>query len=254
MKNFLKTVISQYYNSPTIMAIVASMDAWLDPQADLDAIYRNIWDIDTAVGTGLDVWGRIVNIDRMLTIPASETYFGFNEASPDFYPFGEGVFYDPTATDTETYALSDEAYRTLILCKALANITATVAPVTNQLLQALFAGRGRCYVNDMGNMGMRYTFEFALTDYEYAVITQSGALPRPAGVRSSILASPLPLFGFSEAGLDSAAPFGEGVFVPPTGISYISEGPGFVAPFNALTDESGTMVLDENDAFIDDGR
>jgi hypothetical protein len=77
----------------------------------------------------------------------------------------------------------------------------------------MFAGRGRCYVNDLGGMALRYTFEFDLTAYEFAIMTQSGALPRPAGVSASLLNSAFPIFGFKEAG-GSAFPFGEGIFLP----------------------------------------
>ena len=101
----------------------------------------------------------------------------------------------------------------MILVKALTNISATNAPTLNQLLQNLFGDRGRCYVNDMGGMRLRYTFEFNLTAYEWAIITQSGAMPHPAGVDTSMFNSALPLFGFAEAGA-SAVPFGQAVFMP----------------------------------------
>ncbi|MDE1138205.1 MAG: DUF2612 domain-containing protein [Paraburkholderia tropica] len=83
----------------------------------------------------------------------------------------------------------------------------------------MFAGRGRCYVNDLGNMQMRYTFEFYLQPFEMAIMTQSGALPRPTGVLASIIQVQLPnVFGFGEAGTVSAAPFGQGSFF--TGVQY----------------------------------
>ena len=114
---------------------------------------------------------------------------------------------------TQTYKLADDAYRKLILTKALANITSSNAPSLNQLLQNMFASRGRCYVNDLGGMQLRYTFEFLLTPYEFAIMTQSGALPRPAGVGAMLIATDIPVFGFSEAGTESAAPFGQAPFI-----------------------------------------
>lgn len=208
-----RTIISQYGNSPTILQLVQNMNAYLDPRADFDAFFDYVWNVDTAQGFGLDIWGRIVNISRELQIPPDPNFFGFSDALPGSYPFGEQPFYDGTPGATSTYRLADDAYRQLILVKALANISATNAPSLNQLLQNMFAGRGRCYVNDLGGMQLRYTFEFLLTPYEFAIMTQSGALPRPAGVNAILFQSALPLFGFSEAGL-SAAPFGQGVFIP----------------------------------------
>lgn len=213
MIDFEKTIISQYGNSPTILQLVQNMNAYLDPRADFDAFFDYVWNVDTAQGFGLDIWGRIVNIRRELQIPNAPVYFGFKDALPGSYPFDEAPFYDGTPPATQTYKLVDDAYRKLILTKALANIASSNAPSLNQLLQNMFADRGRCYVNDLGGMQFRYTFEFDLTLQEYAIVTQSGVLPRPAGVNAILFQSALPLFGFSEAGL-SAAPFGQGVFIP----------------------------------------
>lgn len=242
MINVEQTIISQYGNSATISQLVRNIDAYIDPRADLDAFYNFVWNVDTAQGFGLDIWGRIVNIKRELQLPPESEYFGFNE-SPDGRPFNQSPFYAGPAA-TNTYRLSDDAYRTLIYIKALRNISSTNAPAVNQLLRNLFnvarptvtleyaplggfilgtstlgysyiTGEGlrdRCYVTDLGEMGLRYTFEFPLTPYEFAVITQSGVLPRPGGVSATIFQSALPLFGFSEAGA-SALPFGQGVFV-----------------------------------------
>ena len=208
-----KTIISQYANSATIVQLVQNMNQYVDPRADFDGFFDYVWNVESAQGFGLNIWGRIVGISRELLIPAAPLYFGFKDALPGSYPFNDQPFYDGTAPATQTYLLADDAYRQLILVKALANISATNAPAINQLLQNMFAGRGRCYVNDLGGMALRYTFEFDLTLYEFAIMTQSGALPRPAGVNASLFQSALPLFGFSEAGV-SAAPFGQGVFVP----------------------------------------
>lgn len=208
-----RTIISQYGNSPTILQLVQNMNAYLDPRADFDAFFDYVWNVDTAQGFGLDIWGRIVNIRRELQIANAPVYFGFKDALPGSYPFDEAPFYDGTPPATQTYKLADDAYRKLILTKALVNIASSNAPSLNQLLQNMFADRGRCYVNDMGGMQFRYTFEFDLTSQEYAIVTQSGVLPRPSGVNAILFQSALPLFGFSEAGL-SAAPFGQGVFIP----------------------------------------
>lgn len=207
-----RTIISQYANSPTLVQLVNNIDEYIDPRADIDSFYNFVWNVDTAQGFGLDIWGRIVGIGRELRLPDVD-WFGFSEALPGAYPFDEQPFFAGGGV-TNVYRLADDAYRKLILTKALANIISTNAPSFNQLLQNLFADRGRCYVNDLGGMAMRYTFEFDLTPVEYAIVTQSGALPRPAGVLVYFLASELPLFGFAEAGPESAAPFDQGVFLP----------------------------------------
>jgi hypothetical protein len=133
---------------------------------------------------------------------------GFKEGL-NYQPFGQAPFYNGSVA-TNTYALADPAYRTLILVKALANISQCSARSLNQLLQNLFAGRGRCYVSDTGSMQMRFTFEFPLYPYEIAILTQSGAVPRPAAVNAKILQVDLPnTFGFKEGQVYQT--FGHGV-------------------------------------------
>lgn len=220
MINVEQTIISQYGNSATITQLVRNMNEYLDPRADFDAFYNFVWNVDTAQGFGLDIWGRIVDIGRELLLSDAELYFGFSDALPGSYPFAEQPFYDGNPPATQTYILADDAYRTLILVKALSNISATNARSLNQLLQNLFGARGRCYVNDLGDMALRYTFEFLLTPYEFAIITQSGAIPRPAGVLASVFNTDMPVFGFSEAG-PGAATFGDAPFIQ-EGASYVT--------------------------------
>jgi len=205
-----KTVISQYGNSPTIVGLVRGMNENIDPRADIDAFFDFIWNVDTARGFGLDIWGRIVGVERNINVPVTLRNFGFNEAGVSGHPFETYPFYsgDP---GTLSQALSDDAYRQLILVKALANISRSNARSLNQLLQNMFIGRGRCYVNDLGGMNMRFVFEFDLTPAEFAMMSQSGVLPRPAGVSATFIVMPRSTFGFSEAG---GAPFGSGPFLP----------------------------------------
>lgn len=215
MQNVDRTILSQYSNAATIVQLVHNMDGYLDVSADIDAFYDNMWNVDSAVGKGLDNWGKIVGLEngRLLKIPDGEIDLGFTEAgNASAAPFGSGVFYSGTQI-TQNFYLTDPAFRTLIMVKALANITDCSIPSYNRLLQLLFAGRGRCYVNDLGHMQMRFTFEFFLEPFEMAIMTQSGVLPRPTGVLASLVQIPIPnVFGFHEAGVASAAPFGQGTF------------------------------------------
>ncbi len=209
-----RTLISQYANSPTLVQLINNMDDYINPQTDFDAFYRCVWNVETAQGFGLDIWGRIVDVGRMLTVPGDVTYLGFDEAL-DGQPFNQAPFYTGEQS-TQTYRLADDAYRKLILVKALANISDCTSPSLNQLLSNLFAGRGRCYVSDTGHMEFRYVFEFALAPYEIAILTQSGAIPKPAAVHAHVLQVDLSTtFGFNEALMQ---PFGSGVYFTSSGL------------------------------------
>lgn len=213
MKNIITTIASQYATSPSILALIEAMNQYIDPSADLENFYNVVWNIETAQGFGLDIWGRIVDVPRTLKIPGNMLYFGFDEQL-GARPFDEAPFYDGPP-QTETYVLSDDAYRTLILTKALSNISAATAPSFNTLLQNFFADRGRCYVSDLGGMMMQFIFEFAMQPFEIAVLTQSGVIPRPAGVQATVMQIDIEnTFGFAEQG-GSVQPFDHGVFFNP---------------------------------------
>ena len=92
-----RTIISQYANSATIVQLVQNMNTYLDPRADFDAFFDYVWNVESAQGFGLDIWGRIVGISRELLIPAAPLYFGFKDALPGSYPFNDQPFYDGTA-------------------------------------------------------------------------------------------------------------------------------------------------------------
>lgn len=210
------TVLSQYANSPILTQLVVDMAQYLDQTANLDAFYDLIWNVDTAQGYGLDIWGRIVNVSRTLQVPAGD-YLGFAEAAGDgINSFGSAPFY-LNAPLTQNFNLTDTPYRTLIIAKALMNITDCSIPAINQILLNLFPNRGNCYVADgfpffgfwfgfaeqldaqpfgqapffsgesLPNMSITYVFEFALSAVELAIVSQSGAIPKPTGVRARVL-------------------------------------------------------------------
>jgi len=179
-----KTILSQYAGDPVIPQLIANMDDYFNPCVDFDNFYNLIWNIDTAVGYGLDVWGRILGVGRTLNVSTGQ-YFGFGEAS-DAEPFGQGAFYDGQPT-TSNYALVDADYRILLYAKALANITDGSVPSITQIMLKLFPGMGDCYCTDGLNETMTYTFTFPLSPVQLAIVAQSGVLPRPPGVAATVV-------------------------------------------------------------------
>ena len=213
--DYLRTVISQYANSDNIRSIIDYMAQWFGQYDNIDNFYNYIWNVATAKGYGLDVWGRIVGVQRVLTVPDRAQYFGFSEAKA--YGWGQKPWYDGGRI-SGNFSLIDDEFRTLIFCKALSNITGQSAAQINQTLLKLFPGRGNCYSSSNGVMQMMLTFEFLLLPYEIAILQQSGAFPGPAGVQQFILQwVPYRTFGFSEAG-NRVTGWGQGAFS--TGAAY----------------------------------
>lgn len=183
MIDWEQTVIRQYANSPRLLRLLSDFNDNIDSSAFFDLFYDNIWNPQTATGYGLDVWGRIVGVSRVLKV-TTQDYFGFSGGAPDMQPFNQAPFYSGGAV-TSNYALSDTAFRRLIFAKAAANITDCSITSINEILMKMFAGRGDCYVSDLGGMAMQYVFKFTLQPVDVAVILNSGVLPRPAGVQVS---------------------------------------------------------------------
>lgn len=186
MIDYQDTIISQYSMSPTLTALIGAFNQWIDPTVDIEDFYQKVWNVDTAEGYGLDVWGRIVGVGRVLQV-ASSKFFGFNEAtSLSADPFNTSPFYSGQQV-SNNFILSDDGFRTLIFAKALSNICDGSIPAINQVLLLLFPGRGNVYVTNGRNMTMTYTFTFAPTPVEAAIVSQSGILPLPAGVSVTVV-------------------------------------------------------------------
>lgn len=190
--NWLLTVISQYANSPRLLSMLQSFNDAMDQTYDFEQFYDLIWNVATAQGYGLDVWGRIVGVVRTLEVSAGK-YVGFEEGGTTDYdvfgPGGSSPFYSGQP-GTTNYTLTDDAFRQLIYAKAAANICSGSVPAINAILMSLFGSSGRCYVTDNGDMTMTYTFDFALSPVQESIILQSGVLPKPVGVSATVVVNP----------------------------------------------------------------
>ena len=220
MNNVQETILAQYANSPSLRGIIERFNKAADPNALIETFYNNVWNIETATGWGLDVWGRIVGVGRVQKVTAPQ-FIGFDEAndgSGSARPFDDGLFYTGTL-DTTNYALTDDAFRRLIFARAAANISNGSIAEINRILMLLFSGNGEIIYVDEGtaaddylgfaeaalgrnspqnfNNGVFFTasslggaagtmticHSWDLSPLDATIIQQSGALPRPAGVR-----------------------------------------------------------------------
>jgi len=178
------TVYSQYYNSPVIMAWLDYFSQWIDANANIDAWYDQLWNIETAVGYGLDVWGRILGVSRVLSV--SETpYFSFANSGGDSNPTAWYTWYSGEALNSN-YSLTDDAFRQLLFAKAAANIWDGSILGLNAILRMIFPDQV-CYVTDGLDMTMTYTFAFQLSPVQSSIVFNSGVLPRPCGVAASVV-------------------------------------------------------------------
>lgn len=198
------TVQSQYAASPVITALVRGFETRLLPDGDIQLFFREIFDIMSARGVGLDVWGRILGIGRQLDAP-DDTVFGF--AGTELQPWSQGIFY--VRGVSPSWALTDPAYRELLLIKALANISSADAATLNLLMGQIFPGQ-RAYVLEVGVMSVRFVFEFYLKPWQRTIFQTPGLLTRGAGVGAEYVEMITDAtFGFAGTGFQ---PFGQGAF------------------------------------------
>lgn len=192
MESINPTIMIQYVNSTKLLGLIDTFNQAVGPESFIDDFYDLIWNIETATTYGLNVWGKIVVVDRLLTVTESQIYLGFSEAlsTPpvvdDPQPFDQAPFFN-NQSETSTITLSDDIYRKLIMMKAMANITDCTIPSMNAALMFMFGNNGVCYVRNDGNMTISYVFEFELSIAELAIVQNSGALPAPAGVTVNIV-------------------------------------------------------------------
>ncbi|MCU5775136.1 DUF2612 domain-containing protein [Erwiniaceae bacterium BAC15a-03b] len=192
MINVADTILTQYAESPKLKSIIYSFNEAIGAEGFIDDFYDMIWNINTAGTYGLDVWGKIVVVSRMLTLTENKIVFGYSEAlsTPatidDPQPFNQAPFHSGDNL-TSTVNLTNDVYRKLIMMKAAANISDCTIPNLNMLLSYMFGDRGRCYVRSDGPMVMSYVFEFLLSESDLAIVQSSGALPAPVGVTVNIV-------------------------------------------------------------------
>lgn len=183
--NVWKTIISQYANSPILTRLIENMFAYLDQTVNMQSFFDTVMNLQTAQGYGLDVWGRILNVGRTLTVPGDQLYFGFEEAGQEAQPFNQAPFFSGQQIGSN-FILTDSAYRVLLYAKAAANICDGSIPAINQILMTLFPNRGNAYVIDNLDMTMTFKFEFTLTSVELSIVEQSGVLPTSTGVSYTV--------------------------------------------------------------------
>lgn len=200
------TVQSQYAASPHIRALVDAYWEALNPDADIDLIYKNMIDPDTAVGFGLDVWGRIVAIGREYVAADEENiYFGFKPevANDRLDTFDNAPFYKKIDGKIR---LADPAYRTYIFIKAMINIGDCSLASINCMLKLMFPN-AEIYCLHVDTMVLRLVIRTKLAEADKQALLNLPWLP--AGVGLEMYQIITPTFGFNGSGLN---PFNQGTF------------------------------------------
>ncbi len=187
MLDYNITVQSQYKNSPKLLKLLDGLNALIDPSKDIELFFSKYFLVNNAEGIVLDIWGRIVGVERI--IKEYFSFFGQNSGN-----FNNANFY---TTDTRrVYELPDLSYKIFILLKIGANIAASNVESINSALRGIFPNR-QVYVLETAPMQLCYIFESTLSEDERLIIEEIDILPTGAGVGIEYLElAPDETFGF----------------------------------------------------------
>lgn len=196
------TVQSQYAASPHIRKLVDSFWEAINPDADIESIYQNMIDPDTAVGVGLDVWGRIVAFGREYASKVTTNpYWGyeppFGVSNPRMRNFGNAPFYKEV---TGKIRLSDQAYRAYIFLKAMINIGDGSLASLNRMIHALFPSANIALLH-VDTMVLRLLIQDKISQAELDALLNLPWLP--AGVGLEVYQVITPTWGLEGSGLET---------------------------------------------------
>lgn len=204
--NLLRALLWQYDSSPRLRAVLEAKQTWYDTNvtAFWTDWYRDVFDLRTANGFGLSVWAVILDLPLAFDIPATTTVpFGFE-------PYGSN-FDNSNFADTSGAAvpLTVEQRRLALRLRYFQLTSNGTVTSINSFLAALFP-EGRAYVLDNLDMTCAFVFEFLPDPLLFEVITGLDLLPRPAGVKATVLTA---LPGGGDFGFDPyGQPFDRGNF------------------------------------------
>ena len=176
-------MIAQYANSPVLVKLDNDLKTLFDDSIFTTNWFNVIFNIKTATGYGLDVWGKILNRDRRFVYDGTEYYL-------------QGA--QTIGNVTYTAKQMDNLYRMVLQITAMRYIgnasISSINKILNIVLSSFNYGRAYCY--EYGTMQIRYVIEF-YADSVFKAIFETLNL-HPTGVLTSFEYLPLgEFFGFN---------------------------------------------------------
>ena len=179
MSNY-KTLSTFFNKDCSLTRLVNAITEAIDFNYVLDGFYDNFFNIDTASDYWLDVWGRIVGLDRAVKL-LDNNCFGF--AGSGGKTFNEAPFFSGSPLSNSFTIANTELYRHAIKTKQLINISDCSIPSLNAVVSYFFDDNGASFVVDNYDMSITYWLAIAETDDKAIIFTSPVFCPRPAGVK-----------------------------------------------------------------------
>ena len=161
-------MIAQYANSPVLVKLDNGLKTLFNDSIFTTNWYNVVFNIATATGYGLDVWGKILNRNRSFVYNGTEYYLQGAQTIG-------GVSY--TADEME------DLYRMVLQITAMRYIGNASCSAINRVLEVVFNKYGKAYCYEYATMQIRYVIEFYASNVLKAIIETLNL--HPTGVLTS---------------------------------------------------------------------
>lgn len=140
----------------------------------LNDFYNNIYNLDTASGIGLDLWGEKLNFPRTIK------------------------YIDETSEKESSVTLEDDEYRLVLKVLTLKLYTQMSVPGINKTLKELFSYyNAQAYTTDEQDMTyVNYIFLWEIPEYLKQAFSNYDLLPHPLAVGTKYREANYKIFGF----------------------------------------------------------
>lgn len=188
--DYVALITPEHADKPIFVAVIRALTQGFVDNINLMSSFKDLYDLDQAVGEQLDAVGLWVGISRRLTVPLTNVYFSWDSTALLGWDSGswQGAF-DPS---TGIVSLPDDAYRTLIRAKIAANNWDSTLIGAENIWSQVFAGsNSQIFIQDKQDMSMIVGFTGDPLDAVQQALLTSGVFPlKPAGVRINFYAIP----------------------------------------------------------------
>lgn len=163
------------------------------------------FDVDTAVGSQLDIIGLWVGVSRRVNIPIPGVYFEWDGAFTNGWEYGS---WQPPSLPVDVTVLPDDAYRTLIRAKISANQWDGTTDGAYAIWDRVFPNV-TILIQDHQDMSYDLAFVGGIIDSLTLALITGGYIPlKPEGVRVNTIYVPVndgPVFCWDLAETDLVA-------------------------------------------------
>jgi hypothetical protein len=197
ISDYTDLIITQYFNKPKASAEIALQAGTWETVFDFLKSFQVEFDIDNATGDRLDKIGKIVGISRIVPFVIDKIRFGFDgdDSARGFADvFNPAVasapFFDISESEFTSQQLDDFDYRIFIQAKISSNsASAFMVSDDRTSIQDVvnLAFDGQAFVVDNLNMSLTIFVSNSVDTERILLIDGLGLLPKPQGVRYSIV-------------------------------------------------------------------